>query len=90
MQRNVTSRRFLSSKFYVNVFVAIEVVGCFTSYLFYREVNRNPDLRYKLSRNSTFKPVLNAYYKLGDFMDKTNEAREKDTNLWKSQGKVVD
>ena len=65
--------------------VILELTAVLGSYIIWRRTNRDQNFRLTLHRNCP--PVLDAYYRMGELMDKSYNMREYDKTAWMENGK---
>ncbi|XP_024084005.1 protein CEBPZOS-like isoform X2 [Cimex lectularius] len=63
-------------------------LACFVgTYLGWRQINHNQDLRFYLYQNQPL--ILEAYYKFGEQISSESKVREYDMTTWSNAGKLV-
>lgn len=81
MMKKQPKRTFSSSiKKVIGIAVLAEFVAVVGSYLVYHKLNTDRDFRYYVKEN--YSPILEGYYKLGEYADSTNAMRKVDEKLW--------
>lgn len=63
-----------------------ELASLGLSYLGWRQLNHNPDVRYYLLKNHSW--ILESYYQFGEKMSSDCKVREHDLECWRREGKL--
>lgn len=67
--------------------MAAEATACLVSYLGWRQLNTNQDLRYYMYKNHNW--VLEGYYQVGERLSPSSGIRQLDLDQWASDGKQL-
>lgn len=68
------------------IVIAAELCGIFASYLGWRYLNNNQDLRFHLYQNHNW--ILESYYKVGETISSSSSVRKYDLDTWHAEGKL--
>lgn len=66
---------------------AIEVILFSAAYLNWRQLNLDQEHRFQMGQSWWGCYLLDAYYRMGEYMDSSSRMRDFDLQTWQSQGK---
>jgi len=71
------------------VAVAFDLILCCAAYLNWRQLNLDQEHRFEMGQSWWGCYLLDAYYRMGEYMDSSNRMRDYDLETWKSEGKAA-